>query len=158
VTCKAVNTGGGVLVAVNAEIPITRRLDLQPANTELLVTDLNKSNSYSVIFYTFYHPPNSTSDVLQQLNGYFQNNLESSCILLVGDFNLPIIQWSSERKVPINTGSPMENVLRLGGQLPQLIHIGPYIYTSLETNHTFLYSFHSFTVTQQIIISYKNSN
>ena len=42
---KAVNTGGGVLVAVNAEIPITRRLDQQPANTELLVTDLNKSNS-----------------------------------------------------------------------------------------------------------------
>jgi hypothetical protein len=83
--------------------------DPQPDNTELVVTELMKSNNKPIILYTFYRPPDSKPDVLQQLNDYIQNNPESSRIVLVGDFNLPSVKWSSDQKTPINIGGPAEN-------------------------------------------------
>jgi hypothetical protein len=68
-----------------------------------------KSNNKPIILYTFYRPPDSKPDVLQQLNYSIQNNTESSRIVLVGDFNLPSVKWSSDQKTPINIGGPAEN-------------------------------------------------
>ena len=72
-------------------IQVTRRHDLEPDNTELVVTELMKSNNKPIILYTFYRPP------------------ESSRIVLLGDFNLPSVKWSSDQKTPINIGGPAEN-------------------------------------------------
>ncbi len=52
--------GGGVLVAVKTGIQVTRRHDLEPENTEIVVIELMKSNSKPVVLCTFYRPPNST--------------------------------------------------------------------------------------------------
>ena len=60
--------GGGVLVAVKADIQVTRRQDLEPDNTELIVTELMKSNNKPVILYTFYRPPDSKPEVIHQIN------------------------------------------------------------------------------------------
>ena len=106
---RADRIGGGVLVAVKTSIQVTRRHDLEPDNTELVVTELMKSNNKPIILYTFYRPPDSKPDVLQQLNDSIQNNPESSRIVLVGDFNLPSVKWSSDQKTPINIGGPAEN-------------------------------------------------
>ena len=80
---RADRIGGGVLVAVKTGIQVTRRHDLEPDNTELVVTELMKSNNKPIILYTFYRPPDSKPDVLQQLNDSIQNNPESSRIVLV---------------------------------------------------------------------------
>ncbi|CAB3977922.1 Hypothetical predicted protein, partial [Paramuricea clavata] len=106
---RADRIGGGVLVAVKTGIQVTRRHDLEPDNTELVVTELMKSNNKPIILYTFYRPPDSKPDLLQQLNDSIQNNPESSRIVLVGDFILPSIKWSSDQKTPINIGGPAEN-------------------------------------------------
>jgi exonuclease III len=84
--------GGGVLVAIKSGIQVTRRHDLETDNTELIVTELFKSNSKPVILYTFYRPPDSTPDVLQSLNNSLQRNQESSRIVMIGHFNLPSVK------------------------------------------------------------------
>ena len=101
--------GGGVLVAVKTGIQVTRRHDLEPENTEIVVIELMKSNSKPVVLYTFYRPPNSTPDVLQSLNNSLQKNPESSRVIVIGDFNLPSVKWSSDQNTPISIGSSAEN-------------------------------------------------
>ncbi|CAB4045826.1 Hypothetical predicted protein [Paramuricea clavata] len=78
--------GGGVLVAVKTGIQVTRRHDLEPENTEIVVIEMLKSNSKPVVLYTFYRPPNSMPDVLQSLNNSLQRNSESSRVVVIGDF------------------------------------------------------------------------
>ena len=101
--------GGGVLVAVKADIQITRRHDLEPDKTEVIVIEIMKSNNKPVILYTFYCPPDSKPEVLHQINESIQNNPESSRIILVGDFNLPSIKWSSDQSASVNTRGLAEN-------------------------------------------------
>ena len=43
-------------------------------------------------------------DVFQSLNNSLQRNKESSRIVMIGDFNLPSLHWSSHENVPVNTG------------------------------------------------------
>ena len=93
-------TGGGVLVAVKDNIRSTRHAELESENTELIVIELIVieliiPNSKSVFLYTFYRPPNSTPDVLLQLNSSLLSTRESSCCILLGDFNLPELVWSN---------------------------------------------------------------
>ena len=96
--------GGAVLVVVKSGIQATRRYDLEIDDTELIVIEVVTSNSKPVILYTFYRPPDSTPDVFQSLNNSLQRNKESSRIVMMGDFNLPSLQWSSHENVPVNTG------------------------------------------------------
>ncbi|CAB4028706.1 Hypothetical predicted protein [Paramuricea clavata] len=46
---------------------------------------------------------------LQSLNNSLQRNQESSRIVMIGDFNLPSVKWSSYENVPVNTGGSNEN-------------------------------------------------
>ena len=88
-------TGEGVLVAVKDNIRSTHHAELESENTELIVIKLIIPNSKSVFLYTFYRPPNSAPDVLLQLNSSLLSTRESSCCILLGDFNLPELVWSN---------------------------------------------------------------
>ena len=90
-------------------IQVTCRHDLEPDNTELVITEIMKSNKKPVILYTFYHPSNSKPDVLQQLNDSIQNNPESSRIIVVCNFNLPSVKWSLDENTPINIAGSHKN-------------------------------------------------
>ncbi|XP_028413970.1 uncharacterized protein LOC114536830 [Dendronephthya gigantea] len=95
--------GGGVLIAVKEGLQATRRCDLERDDAEFVVVQLNKANNSSVILYTYYRPPQSRSDSLKLLNESLLQNPESSCIVLVGDFNLPNISWPDDQSTtPIN--------------------------------------------------------
>ncbi|CAB4017509.1 Hypothetical predicted protein, partial [Paramuricea clavata] len=97
--------GGGILVATKLNIRATRRLDLEKQDAEFVVIELIKPNKKSVLLYTFYRrPPDSTTEPLQHLNTSLQNTSESSCCVVVGDFNLPAIDWSNDSTAPINKG------------------------------------------------------
>jgi hypothetical protein len=57
-----------------------------------------------MILYVYYRPPSSSSDGLSLLNNSLPSNPESSCIVLVGDFNIPSISWSDNDSTPISSG------------------------------------------------------
>ena len=99
--------GGGVLVAVKNNIHATRRLDLEKQNTEFVVVELGLQNCKSTLLYTFYRPPDSCPDAIQPLNSSLQDAPESSCVILIGDFNLPAINWSLDHPTPTVNGIAM---------------------------------------------------
>ena len=74
--------GGGILVATKLNIRATRRLDLEKQDAEFVVIELIKPNKKSVLLYTFYRPPYSTTEPLQHLNTSLQNTSESSFIII----------------------------------------------------------------------------
>jgi hypothetical protein len=77
---------------------------------ELVVVELFKANHQSVIFYTFYRPLSPTLDSIQQINSSLDNIPESRCIILIGDFNLPAIDWSLDHPNPNNNGGLLEDM------------------------------------------------
>ncbi len=74
-----------------------------------VVVELSKANNQSIILFTFFRPPSSTLDSIQQHNSSFDNVPESSCIILIGDPNLPAIDWSLDHPIPINNGGLLED-------------------------------------------------
>lgn len=97
-------TGGGVLIAVKADIHALRRPDLERGGAELVVVEIRKGQGKPVLIYCFYHP-DTVPESLIDLNYSLQTNCESSCIVLVGDFNLPELDWSEDQCTPVNIGS-----------------------------------------------------
>ena len=100
--------GGGVLVAIKSNIRAIRRIDLEREDVELVVVEFTTQCNKTTILYTFYRPPNSCPDVIQHLNTSLQSNPESSNIILIGDFNLPAIDWSLNQQTPATNGGQLE--------------------------------------------------
>ena len=94
---------GGVLVAIKRDIQSSRRNDLERESTELVVVELRNGHDKPVLLYCFYHP-DIAPEPLTQLNSSLQENGESSCLILWGDFNLPELDWSEDMSAPINNG------------------------------------------------------
>ena len=90
---------GGVLVAIKTDLQAFRHLNLEKENTKLVVVEIKMLNC------TFYCPPGSSPEILHDLNSSLQSNAESSRIVLVGDVNLPSIDWSTDLPVSLGTGS-----------------------------------------------------
>ena len=82
--------GGGVLVAVNDSIPSS--LVYSPSNVEIVCVQIELTCPFHLC--TVYVPPNSDLSYLKSVIDFFTVNILSSCII-VGDFNLPNICWSS---------------------------------------------------------------
>ena len=99
---RACKTGGGVLIAVKSDLRSIRRNDLQRNNTEMVVVEIFTC-SKSLILYTFYRPPSSNNVDLNLLNSSLRSNSESSCVLVVGDFNIPALDWTDSSS-PVNIG------------------------------------------------------
>ena len=94
---------GGMLVAIKRDIQSARRNDLERESTELVVVELRNGHDKPVLLYCFYHP-DIAPEPLTQLNSSLQENGESSCLILGGDFNLPELDWSEDMSAPINNG------------------------------------------------------
>ena len=110
---RADKRGGSVLVAIKTDIQASRRLDLESENIELVVVEILKGNSNSIILYTFYRPPNSGPEVLLSLNTSLLNTKESTNIVLVGDFNLPSNDWSLDLPATTTTTTTTTFILFL---------------------------------------------
>ena len=74
---------------------------------EFVVVELALNNCKSTLLYIFYRPPDTCPDV-QQLNSSLQDTPESCCVILIGDFNLPAINWSLDYPTPTISGSHLE--------------------------------------------------
>ena len=106
---RLARNGGGVLVANRENVHATRQEDLEMNNVECVAVELKMEYNKSTLLYTFYRPPNSNPDIVQHLNASSQSIPESSCNILVGDFNLPAINWSLDQPTPTTNGGQLED-------------------------------------------------
>ena len=87
--------GGGVAIVTKKYLKAFRRADLETSDLELLFVELPVSKS---IFGVFYGPPSVVREKLIMLLDHFRT-LEPEAVnrmILVGDFNSPSINWSSD--------------------------------------------------------------
>ena len=99
-----------MLVAVKENRHANRRHDLEKENTELVVVELALKNCNSTLLYTSYRPPDSGPDAVQHLTLSLRKTPESSCVILIGDFNLTpmAINWSLDQPTPTTDGGQLE--------------------------------------------------
>ncbi|XP_065895940.1 uncharacterized protein [Dysidea avara] len=84
--------GGGVLLAVKDNI--TSGQLSSPPHVEILTVLISTSNPF--IISVVYIPPNSSDTYHELLHSYLTNLVnESSPIILLGDFNLPDVNWAT---------------------------------------------------------------
>ena len=82
-----------MLLAVRDEILSTRcNCD---ANSELLCVDILYGKNKSFTFGVFFRPPNNSIAPLVDLSAAVDEFNDSAEIVLVGDFNLPAIDWTT---------------------------------------------------------------
>lgn len=75
---------------------------LKETTTEVVAVEIVTS-SKSLILYTFYRPPDLNNVDLLLLNSSLRSNSESSCVLIIGDFNIPALDWMDSSS-PVNIG------------------------------------------------------
>ena len=87
--------GGGVLLAVKEGIRCQRRLDLE-TDCEILWCELNLNSNPGLSYFVgvFYRPPDTDLIYLTELTNSLEKLPPSCKILLLGDFNLPNIEWT----------------------------------------------------------------
>ena len=99
---RACKTGGGVLIAVKSDLQSIRRNYLERNDTEMVLVEI-VTCSKSLLLYTFYRPLGSNNVDLNHLNSSLRSNSESSCVLVVSDFNIPAFDWTDSSS-PVNIG------------------------------------------------------
>ncbi|XP_064292001.1 uncharacterized protein LOC135309705 [Plodia interpunctella] len=94
--------GGGVIVAIKKDIDVVRHFDWDSGAEDLWIT-LFPSHACRIQLCVCYLPPDINSDLLTD----FYNNTQSVVLnfdpddipLLVGDFNIPSLQWSQSGSI-----------------------------------------------------------
>ena len=86
------------MLYVKNSISAIRRIDLE-TNCEVLWVELSTGPS-KVLLGTFYRPPSSTPEYLEQLEMSLASIPESHTIVLCGDFNLPHVDWAEDSSCP----------------------------------------------------------
>lgn len=120
--------GGGVLIAVHSDIISVEQS--APVDCEIVWTKITH-NSGDVLFGSFYRPPSTSVDYLEQLESSMNNvkqlnGLNGKHVILGGDFNLPDINWedNSIKPNPQYTSAVSEKMIDLADNfnLTQIIH------------------------------------
>ena len=109
--------GGGVFISVRDGYT-TSEINQGSSNCEIAWTELQSQNEKSIILGSFYRPPNTGLEALQELGKSLENlpkNSEDKIIILAGDFNLPHINWKN------NTIKPGGNQLQLHQELLDIV-------------------------------------
>ena len=88
--------GGGVLIAVRDYITVSLR-STHPCDSEILFIDVLLSYNRRITIGVFYRPPGSDIEPLEDLQTFIQGLDSTADLILVGDFNLPEIEWSCNR-------------------------------------------------------------
>ena len=92
--------GGGVLLAIKSDLRSLRRNQLEGTHCELVMVEVFPLGRPKLIIGVFYRPPNDNTDSLLDLRSSLDILDESCRFILVGDFNLPRINWSHDYPTP----------------------------------------------------------
>lgn len=101
--------GGGVMLAVRHHLKSFRRTDLE-TDAELLACEIKPNDRKKFLCLVFYRPPSSGIATLKALKQCLRkaNRAHFTQFLVMGDFNLPDINWQTmapERNDCLHTGS-----------------------------------------------------
>lgn len=103
--------GGGVLLGCHNNFVCRRRQDFERNDLELLLVEVRLSSRNKMLLGVFYRPPNSgvepleaLADTLTIVSSHYNN------ICIVGDFNLPTLQWNPRSKLAVSSGSTIDDV------------------------------------------------
>ena len=107
------------MLYVKNSISATRRIDLE-TNCEVLWVELSTGCS-KVLLGTFYCPPSSTPEYLEQLEMSLASIPESNAIVLCGDFNLPHVDWAEHSSCPLSRVSSVMCDIAQDFSLQQLV-------------------------------------
>ena len=91
-------------MAVKNELRSSRKASFKGAQSELLMIELYPANCTKLMLGVIYRPPNSDEDILLEWKASFERLDESCQLVLVGDFNLPKIDWSLDFPSPNSEG------------------------------------------------------
>ena len=110
------------MLIVHDSIPSMRRLDLE-TECELLWVELTL-NPTNLLARVFYNLLGSASGPLTYLRNSLAITPRSSPIILVGDFNLPNIDWSGDDPIPSTYSENVTLVCNIDNDfnLQQLVH------------------------------------
>ena len=90
--------GGGVLIAYRSDTILATELN-ENSNCEIKWVQIQATFNRSLILGTFYRPPNSPSNLLDELKSSLSNIYQlknhNTPVYLCGDFNLKDIDWPS---------------------------------------------------------------
>ena len=81
--------GGGVLLCVNQSIP--SNLILSHCNLELITVEIKSNKTF--LLCVMYVAPGASVDYVTCLCSYLEGLIQSERVLLVGDFNMPDVNW-----------------------------------------------------------------
>ena len=98
--------GGGVFITTHNSLT-TSEVDDSHSDCEAVWAEVH-TNSKSVLIGSYYRPPNSTVESLEQLSAATQKitNNKDKHLIIVGDFNLPHINW---KQCSITPGATQAN-------------------------------------------------
>ena len=94
--------GGGVFVAIKSEF-VCEEKPTFGRDCEIIWSKFKTGNCKTLHLASYYRPPNSPHDALEQLNCVFESSEHHPNIIVAGDFNLGDINWSAEVPFAINT-------------------------------------------------------
>ena len=91
---------GGITVYVKNDIPSKRKNDLELISSVCLWLEINIRNR-KILVGTFYRPPNSTPQVLTDIENSIGLAVDTGIpdIVILGDFNLNILNLQSKKKI-----------------------------------------------------------
>ncbi|RYE13001.1 MAG: hypothetical protein EOP45_21925, partial [Sphingobacteriaceae bacterium] len=117
--------GGGVLIAVNSRFICETVPLLDTSNIDCVCVKYLLNRSTNLFIHNAYIPPNSNPDLyaahLKAINKLHSLSAESDIILVVGDFNIPKVEWEHD----IDEFGEESSVM-----LPNCAHLDP------SLNHT----------------------
>ena len=102
--------GGSVLLGCHNDFECRRRPEVEQDNLELLWVEVRLSSRNKMLLGVFYRPPNSGVQTLEALADCLTNaSRYYNTICIVGDFNLPSLQWHSDNGPPWTMCSLMQS-------------------------------------------------
>ena len=97
---RSTDAHGGILIYVSDKLFAKRRFDLEIPCIECIWLEIKTKNK-SILFSTFYRPPNSTANILTQYENSIgiATDVKYDAIVITGDFNLYMLKTTTSCKV-----------------------------------------------------------
>lgn len=100
--------GGGVAILINKRIRFTQMPVVEGA--EAVFCNL-LCGSFSIVVGCVYRSPGSDHIAMQSLHAYMQRNVKGKRLILLGDFNLPDINWRTMQHECLNSETLFDAML-----------------------------------------------
>ncbi|CAB4040147.1 Hypothetical predicted protein, partial [Paramuricea clavata] len=102
--------GGGVMLAVRKPLYSTRRTDLE-TDAEILACEVRPTQKKKILVLVFYRPPSTNHVYMNAFNKCLKNARVArfTQIVVLGDFNLPDMNWNTNSSTNNGTGQLYDN-------------------------------------------------